>query len=228
MKKMKWVTFLFLFFSGNVFAGTPDGYQWTNNDLNISVEVPPAIINILNSQGQTTGSDFSMSVNSNGTQGNGLDSGLNQIPLSRVWQNNDSAFDGTDYENKPNTVWSIDVYDGQPQTYTVNVKGIATGIVKIDASGLYRGKENESIETIFNFLISPGQTRQVSLTFNPTQKTISTQPIVGNGDLLSDIKSACAQDLIQKWACDFLEDKAQRIQKALDNHHNEKSTRVSL
>src|SRR5277367_6622147 len=109
MNRIKWVLLLLLVLGRNVIADVPQGFKWANNDLNIGVEAPPAIINVVNSQGQTTGADFSMPVSSNGTQGNGLDTGLSQIPLSRVWQNNDSAFDGTNYENKTDTVWSVDI-----------------------------------------------------------------------------------------------------------------------
>ena len=223
MKKMMLVLILILATSGFVLADVPHGFKWEQTDLVISVSAPPALAFVENSSGQRAGADYSSSTNANGTQGNGLDSGLTEIPKSHVWQQNDSTYDNNDYTNNSYTLWNINIYDSAPQTYTINLEGIASGTVTVNVSGLSRAKGTKPVESDLNVLINNGQIRQISLAYNPTSKTLSTTPIVTNDDLLNDIKSACAQNLIAHRECDFLEDKAERIQKALDHHRYEEA-----
>jgi hypothetical protein len=230
MKKPTWLILLFVTVPfGWVLSDVPHGFRYTQTDLSIAASVPPALIYVENSQGQRAGADFSAPVSDNGTQGNGVDSGLTEIPLSHILQLNNPVFDGTDYAPSPNTYWNIEIYDSAPQTYTINLKGLAAAIETVSINLIYRGKGVKSSKVAINILISANQIRQISLSVDPNVKTISTMPIVGNGDLLNDVKTACQLGQItSSRVCKHLEDKAEQIQDALDHHRVEEAKGLIL
>lgn len=193
--------------------------KWQNSHLSINAQAPPALVYVTNSNGDRTGANPALPLNANGQQA-GSQFGLNEIPNSLSQQDNIAvgSIDAGTLATNAHTMWKLDIFDSGKQTYTINALGVAAGTQLITVIGIIKegGSSIHHFDTTVQVLVSPGQTRQVSLTFDPVSGTLATQPVIGNGDLLTDIKSACAQALIEKWACVFLKDKAERIQKALD------------
>jgi len=203
----------------------PKGYRFKNSNLNIFATTPPALIYITDNEGNRTGADPSGSMTSYGFQGPKPWSGLSEIPLSQSIQQ--TNFD----ESNPNatitsTNWDISIYDGGRQTYTINLLGKSTGTEEIAITGIYPKGSGKGTRAKFNVLVNAGQTRQITVAFDPSQKSIMTTPIVNNGDLLNDIKSACAQNLIEYRECDFLQAKAELIQKALDRKEKKEAEKL--
>ena len=208
-------------------ADVPHGFRYQVNDLSIAASVPPALIYVENSQGQRVGVDPSSPLNDDGSQGNKVDSGLTEIPLSHVLQMNQSVFDGSNYSPRPDTEWNMEIYDSSPQTYVIHLKGLLVGNDEISVAGIYRGKNQPMNEVKFTISVATGQLRTVNLVFDPIQKNLSYQRVVLNGELLTDVKTACQlNEITSKYACKRLEEKAEAIQDALDHHHYEKAERL--
>ncbi len=194
--------------------------KWQNTDLNIVAIAPPALVYITDSNGNRTGANPAIPLNANGQQ---ISSpfGLKEIPNSLSQQTNNSVGDinTSNFGPTNHTLWEMDIYDGGKNTYTINATGVVAGDEHVVVTAIVKtGVSSIKPQNLdIHILVSPNQTNQVQLNFDPNQTTLMAVPIVANGGLLNDIKSACALGLIQKWACDFLEDKAERIQKALDN-----------
>src|SRR5208282_5054159 len=123
----------FIFFLGVlsffnlVLADVLHGFRYQQSDLSIAAIVPPALIYVENGQGQRVGVDPSSPLNNDGSQGNKVDSGLTEIPLSHVLQLNQSVFDGSNYSPRPDTDWNMEIYDSSPQTFVIHLKGLVAG-----------------------------------------------------------------------------------------------------
>lgn len=222
-KNYVFISFVFLMISNFAFSDLPRRYSWKTSNFVVAAEAPPAVFYVVDSQGRRTGADPNLPINQNGQQGANVTSGLSEIPLSLVVQENIASDDKTT-QNQPqaNTLWDAEIYDGGAQTYTINVTGLTAGDEKIYISGFLKHQKG-GVRNSFEMLVLPGKSRQITVAFDLAQKSIVTTPVVNNGDLLDDIESACEQRLISRDVCDFLKDKADRIKKALDRHRLEKT-----
>ena len=196
-------------------ADIPFGYKVKNDFFIISTKTPPALIYVTDSIGRICGVNPSAKLDAYGILLN-QSMLVNKIPLSQAEQQNNGDPDNG-FAPMPATPWMITILDGGNQTYTINLKGITSGTQTITVKDLPLGKPANPHGTKFSVLIQPNITSQVQVSVDSTSHTVGITPVVGNDGLLNDIQSACAQNLIVHRECDFLEDKAERIQKNLDN-----------
>jgi len=209
----------------NLFSSTQ--IQVSSNQLTFSASAPPAIFYIEDSQGHRSGADPLAVTNNNGQQvTNRL--GLQEIPSSATDQDNESSGD-FDSDNDANivpnstTMWSVDIYDGGAQTYTLNVKGIESGIEQISVGGILT-TSHKVVKNLVSVLITKGELRQMTVAFNPAANILTFQRIVKPGDLVSDVKAACQLNQITSaHVCKRLEEKAEAIQDALGDHHEKEA-----
>ncbi|MGH7738597.1 MAG: hypothetical protein ACREL1_00475 [bacterium] len=149
---------------------------------------------------------------------------MTEIPDSHVLQVNEGVLDGNGaLESATSTGWSIDVHDSQAQVYGLHLVGMETGIVEVETSILQSGIPG-SADNNFKILITKGESREVQLTVNPSEKIVTAQPVVGKEDLLSDVEAACQVDLItSRRACEFLTLQAKIIARAVNKQHDEEA-----
>lgn len=108
-----------ILFSTPVWATLPAGYVWKKHILFISAPAPPALMYVVDSQGNQSGGDPSKTVTPNGMQPDTIEAeGMDGIPFSEVEQSNENG-DGDA------TGWSVYIFDAPKQTYTLNLKGLA-------------------------------------------------------------------------------------------------------
>ena len=193
----------------------------TDAILGFVTVTPPAMIWVVDSLGNITGADSTQPVNRVGEQTQDWPNGLYGIPNSRAVQENI----GNDVTGNPqsSTSWDIDIKTTTAQSYTLNVKGITPGVSGVGIDGLFPNDKNTKHTKLF-FLVDAGTLRQLQVDFNPGLKRITSKRIVGDGDLLSDVKTACKLGQIASGhVCKGLTKKAEAIQDALTDHHYEKA-----
>jgi hypothetical protein len=199
----------------------PAGYIWKISSFDVLASTPPVQIYVEDFQGNITGADPSVGVDQYGIQGS-FKGGIAKIPLSCVSQENNA-----DENNVPDdhTGWNITFVDGGKQTYKIHLKGIMSAATTIYLSAIYdRHIGKPSIETQLLLLATPNISKEVDVTFDPIQNTITTKPILTDGDLLTDVKTACQLNLITSSAvCKRLEKKGAAIQDALEDKRQEKA-----
>jgi hypothetical protein len=145
-----------------------------------------------------------------------------------VEQDNEAVgdMDSNNIVPSAHTSWSIDIYDGNTQTYTINIQGVVMGDEKITLgeNSLTNPAQSSNTPISFDVLINPGQLRKVMLTFDSAQGIISLKRIVTGGDLLSDVKTACQlNEITSPHVCKRLEDQAETIQDALTDNKYKKA-----
>jgi hypothetical protein len=197
----------------------------TDTILGFVTVTPPAMIWVVDSLGNITGADSTQSVNRVGEQTQNFPNGLYEIPNSRAVQEN---IEGDDGSVQPATTWDISIKTTAAQSYTLNVKGITSGVSGVGIDGLFPNDKNIKHTKLF-FLVDTGTLRQLQVDFNPGLKKITLKRIVGAGDLLSDVKTACQLNQITSTqACKRLEEKAEAIQDSLEDLHYEKAEELIL
>lgn len=201
--------------------------QGSSTDLNIYSVAPPALVYVEDSLDNITGADPNAPFNAYGQQPGNI-FGINQIPSSKVDQDNEAVgdMDSGNLTASAHTTWSIDIYDGTPQTYTINIKGIATGdeTITLGADSRNNPAFSKNSRISFDVLINPGQLRKVKLTFDSTQGIISFKRVVSGGDLLIDVKTACQLGQItSSHICKRLVDQSEAIQDSLADKHYKKT-----
>lgn len=113
---------------------------------------------------------------------------------------------------------------GGNQTYTINLIGITEGVQRITVQDAPASGTPNAPQNRFFVLIQPNQTKQIKVAVNTNTYTTAITRVVGNGDLLSDVKTACQLNQITSHhGCKRLEEKAEAIQDALEDHHEEKA-----
>jgi hypothetical protein len=204
-------------------TSVPRNYKWNRSALDINTRTPPVQISVTDQQGHITGADPSLTVNSIGEQ-NYPHGGLSQIALSSCVQEN-IGDDENNGQPDTSTNWAIGILDGGTQTYTLHLKGIATGTATVFIAGNFpKGVTPRTVSTSFSVLASPDVTHEVQLVFNLSNKSLTTNRIVAGGDLLQDVKTACQLGQItSKKVCKRLTNAAKEIQDALEDHHKEKA-----
>src|ERR1700722_19901119 len=228
MKKAIWsLTAILFYFVSNIEvskADVPIGYLWSKNAVDIYVSVPPALIFIQDSNGNRTGGNPNLSVDSFGRQGGTLD-GLKEIPLSSVEQENIGSDDpNTQGQPESTTGWTAHLLDGGDQTYTINLLGLQTGMSEITVTQFIAPQSlKKRSQSVIDSFVTKGNTTQLQLTINASNGSISNQPILKNGSLLADVQTACQMNLITPLACEFLTKEAQLIQDALDHKRFEEA-----
>ena len=210
-----------LFFGFSNWSLALNNFQPKNEWISFAGSVPPALMYITDSHGNRAGADPSLSVDQNGMEGDGLH-GLEEIPGSFVSQENiQNSITG---QPSKHTNWYIQIPDGGKQTYSINLKGITRGSSRTDVSFGKVGQFKSVQKFKLNYFISSGTTKQYTVNYDPAQLSISVMQIVGNSDLLTDVKTACQLNQItSRHVCDDLEKKAEAIQDALNGRHEEQA-----
>lgn len=145
------------------------------SDLRLSCETSPALMDVEDSTGRRCNAN------------------LSKIPRSTVVSlKNQDGLDGL----------RIDIRDGGPQTYTVNLKGLSLGSARVEATGLL--PTGEHFENTFSVLVSPGRLRKVDLIFDPEQKTLAVRRRVEIKDLAEEVDCARRLDWMTPHAGDYL------------------------
>ncbi len=213
--------FYFFLFWGMVHPSFAlNSFKPQNEWISFNGSVPPALIYVTDPNGNRAGADISLSVDQFGQQGDKLH-GLEEIPGSVADQENIE----NDITNQPSkhTSWDIKIPDGGAQIYTVNILGVVTGSGHLFVNTGVVGKPKSGISLKVGYLTTAGLNKQFTVSYQPTQNITMVQPVVVSDGLLSDIQSACAQNLIERRECGFLEDKAKRIQEALNHHRDDEA-----
>lgn len=199
------------------------GYQFKQNDLSVSAEAPPVLIYVENKAGQKTGADPALPMTSEGGEGNSGSTGLDEIPISQAIQIRG--------EGASSTVWNIDIYDADRQIYTVYLKGLAFGVAEIQADGIVVG--GKELRRNIYVLISPGETRKVSLEFypdvNPNISNLSLQSFVSQSDFVEDVRKAIQLHLVTSdHTAQFLLHEAELLKSEMDQNHNAKAASLAM
>jgi hypothetical protein len=180
--------------------------------LDIGTVSPPALIFVTDSNKNMTGADPSK-----GLDNLGRGTVIEQIPSAWVEQQNTES-DDVNGVFVPNSVtsWGIDIPDGGPNSYTVNLTGVSNGVSEIQIFGLFFGKPKiPKISIDQDIVIANGQTKQIQVAFDPISRSLTSTPIVNNGDFLKDTQAACGLGSISpSEACEALEDLASAVEKA--------------
>lgn len=208
--------------SFNVFA-QPMNFSFNpqvDTMFHVSTSTPPGLVWVVDPQGRRTGADPTIPVNLHGQQMKNYPFGpLYEIPNSESEQ--EYVDDSSTGDAPSSAAWFINIKTTTNQTFIVNDMGVSTGVSDLELCGFFPGlQKQESI----SLLVSAGSTRQVEVNFDPNRKSILLTRVVAQGDLLNDVKTACQLDQITSpRVCKYLEDQAEAIQDALQDHHHDKA-----
>jgi hypothetical protein len=190
-------------------------YAWKNHDLDIFAGSPPALIFVQDSQNNITGADPTKGLD---TYGQGTI--IQEIPTSFVEQDHLSsdAVNGVFVPN-PTTSWAINIMDHGAETLMVNLEGVSTGVCELWITGLYAvNLKMPKIRRELAILVTTGGTKQIQVTFDPSNRSLGTNFIVKNGDFLKDTQSACGLgDISPISACEALVTLASEAEKNIVN-----------
>ncbi|MGH7738598.1 MAG: hypothetical protein ACREL1_00480 [bacterium] len=188
--------------------------------MDILASAPPVEIYVEDSNGDITGANPAGNLDQYGIQDN-FQGGIAQIPLSDVSQENNADENGIPDDH---TGWDISLVDGGPQNYKIHLKGVAAGATTIFVDASYKSDALRPREVQVPILVSPNDSKEVDVAFDPSENSIQTQRVLSNSDLLFDVQSACQEDLIiSRKACEFLTLQAKLIERALNNQHDEEA-----
>jgi hypothetical protein len=101
----------------------------------------------------------------------------------------------------------------------VNLQGVATGVCQLSITGLYAVSTNiPQIGSRMEILVSNGITKKIQVTFDPTDRSLISTPIIASGGLIQDTQIACSLgDISPTEACEVLEALATEIEKAVSD-----------
>ncbi len=170
--------------------------------LTVSFTVPPAVVQVVDSEGRRNGVDPAQPV-----EPHGVGSRIQEIPLSQVMQSNIGSDEpGHEDEGDPETHWGTDIATRTPQTYTIKMRGIPhlttrleLGIEKIIL--LEQGVPSETGPRFrrkmeIRVLMAPGQERELVVHFDPIARTMTVDRVVTGQILLDVVGAACATKLV--------------------------------
>ena len=221
------ISLFLMFFIQNINADIPQGYKVQKDFFIISTKTPPALLYIVDAHGNRAGINPSFITNLDQygilKKVNGF---LNEIPLSQSEQQNNGD-PNNNFSPSPTTPCLITILDGGNQTYTINLVGITEGVQRVTVKDLPLGRPSNPQGTKVYVLIGPNIVKQIKVAVNTDTNTTDISRVVGNGDLLNDVKTACQLNQITSGhVCKHLEDIAEAIQGALDHHHYEEAERL--
>ncbi len=197
----------------------------TDTILTIDLHTPPALLWVVDSNGLMTGANPNLPVDAYGMQESTYPNGpLTQIPNSNSMQTNLEDDDNND--NSISTFWENDFVVNSPQIYTVNLLGITTGIAHFRVTG-FIPHHRTNFENV-NILLQAGATRQITVNFNTQRDSLSVDEVVAPGDLLNDVKMVCSLGYADIRNCRHLEELAEAITDAINDHHCDKERLLIL
>jgi hypothetical protein len=186
--------------------------NFTNHYIMFDSGSPPALMTVVDSTGNVAGVDQEMPVNSVG-----YGTTISEITGSYVQEMNIGPDEGaTSVQPAPTTGWLVYIQDQPAQTYTVNLSGTKSGVAYLTVGGGYYNSTNTIHFSKQSFLVTPGVTRTVEVSYDPTAASLTITPIVNSSDLLQDTQAACKLgDIDPAEACEVLEAIALEVEKSI-------------